>query len=263
MEAIKEIISSFPASFLQGLILNSVLIGLTYLIFWKLLKKRISKWRIQLKEKVDTAQIKRELWNALPTMAVGTTLSCIVIYFSTKGYTQLYTDFSAHSPWLPIVSFFVIFIIDDAWFYWVHRLLHHPKIYRYVHAVHHRSIDVNPFTSLSFHFLEPLLLTLWIIPVVFFIPVYAPILGLVQIWGLLDNIKSHLGYELYPTGFNKSPLRFFTASTFHNLHHSKFNGNYGVHFRFWDRLCGTEFEEYEETFDEVKTRKISSNLISH
>ena len=28
-------------------------------------------------------------------------------------------------------------IIEDAAFYWVHRLLHHPKLYRHCHKVHH------------------------------------------------------------------------------------------------------------------------------
>ena len=48
----------------------------------------------------------------------------------------------------------------------------------------------------------PLLLTLWIVPVAFLVPVYAPVLALVPVWGLLDNLKSYLGYELYPAGFN-------------------------------------------------------------
>jgi sterol desaturase/sphingolipid hydroxylase (fatty acid hydroxylase superfamily) len=39
------------------------------------------------------------------------------------------------------------------------------------------------------------------------------------------------------------------------MHHSKFNGNYGVHFRIWDRLLGTEFKDYEKTFDEIQNRK--------
>ena len=27
--------------------------------------------------------------------------------------------------------------IEDTWHYWVHRLLHHRSIYKYVHKVHH------------------------------------------------------------------------------------------------------------------------------
>lgn len=31
-------------------------------------------------------------------------------------------------------------------------------------------------------------------------PMYVPALGLLQIWGFLDNIKSHLGYEFFQVG---------------------------------------------------------------
>jgi sterol desaturase/sphingolipid hydroxylase (fatty acid hydroxylase superfamily) len=39
------------------------------------------------------------------------------------------------------------------------------------------------------------------------------------------------------------------------MHHSKFDGNYGVHFRFWDKLLGTEFKDYEAQFDKIQARK--------
>lgn len=121
--------------------------------------------------------------------------------------------------------------------------------------MHHESIDVNPFTSLSFHWVEAALLTLWIIPISFILPIYAPILGLLQVWGLFDNIKGHLGYEFFPSNFNKSPLQFMTTSTHHSMYHSKFNSNYGVHFRFWNKLFGTEFKDYESSFDQIQQRK--------
>jgi Delta7-sterol 5-desaturase len=85
-------------------------------------------------------------------------------------------------------------------------------------------------------------------------PIYTPVLGLLALIGLFNNLKSHLGYELYPAWVNRGPLKFLVTSTHHNMHHSKFQGNYGLHFRFWDKLCGTEFKDYEETFEEVRAR---------
>lgn len=255
MEAIKAILMNLPMGLISGLLLNGTIMTLAYFIFWKALKKRLQNWRIQLKERVDAKQIKRELKNAVFTLFIGATFSSIIIYFSTLGYTKIYTNFSDHHPFFAIFGFFILLLIDDAWFYWCHRLLHHPKIFRFVHAEHHKSIDVNPFTSMSFHFLEALLLTLWILPASFILPIYAPVLLLVQIWGLFDNVKAHLGYEFYPAWFHKSWLRFLTSSTHHNMHHSKFTGNYGVHFRIWDRLMGTEFKDYESTYEEIQERK--------
>ena len=255
MEALKQILSNFPQGFIAGLIMNGSLITIAYLLFWKKFKKRFQNWRIQLKERVDTKQIKAELKNSVFTLMVGALFSSIVVYLSSKGFTKIYTNFSDHSPIFGVAGFFILLFIDDTWFYWCHRLLHHPEIFRYVHLEHHKSVDVNPFTSMSFHWIEPFLLSSWIFPVAFFLPTYAPVLAFVQLWGLLDNIKAHLGYEFYSANFNKSWLRFLTSSTHHNMHHSRFKGNYGVHFRIWDKLLGTEFKEYEAEFDKVQERK--------
>lgn len=139
-------------------------------------------------------------------------------------------------------------LLDDTWFYWCHRLLHQRLFYKYVHREHHKSVDVNPFSSFSFHFAEAFLLTSWILVVALTVPIYSPVLFVLQFYGMLDNIKSHLGYEIYPSWFQHWPLRWLTTSTYHNQHHAKFHGNYGVHFRFWDRLMGTEFADYDANF---------------
>ncbi|MFX8727494.1 sterol desaturase family protein, partial [Acinetobacter baumannii] len=85
-------------------------------------------------------------------------------------------------------------------------------------------------------------------PVAFLMPIYIPILGIVQLYGLLNNIKAHLGYEFYPRWWNKTWLRYLTTSTHHNMHHSRFKGNYAVHFTIWDKLMSTEFKNYEQEF---------------
>ncbi|MEO1635637.1 MAG: sterol desaturase family protein [Cyanobacteria bacterium J06631_9] len=208
-----------------------------------------------MKERANAKQIRFELKNAVFVFLVGAFPSSVVYYLSTLGYTKIYLDIADYGMSWSIASFFLIWIVDDAWFYWTHRLLHHPSIYRYVHAVHHHSIDVTPYSSMSFHALEGFLLSAWIFPVSFMFPIYAPALAVMQTVGLVNNIKGHLGYEFYPAWFNRSWLRFFTASSHHNMHHSKFKGNYGLHFRFWDTVCGTEFSDYNETLDHIQTRK--------
>ena len=254
MEALQEILKQAPMALGQGLI-NYVIIGVIYFIIWKLFKKRLQNWRIQLKERVDAAQIKSELINGLFTLLVSTVFVILISNLSTKGYTKIYFDINQHSKFWAYGGFFLFLVIDDTWFYWTHRFLHHPKIFRFVHKVHHNSVDVNPFTSLSFHWIEALALTFWIIPASLVIPMYAPALGILQIWGFLDNVKSHVGYEFFPNWWNKSFGKLMTSSTHHNMHHAKFNGNYGVHFRLWDRLLGTEFKNYEEEYDKIQARK--------
>ena len=262
MDAFLSILKSLPMAYVQGLLGSGVWIVLAYVLVWRVFKPRLQRWRIQLRERADYVQIRSEIKNALLTSIVGTLTSSFILYMSSMGYTKLYFNMADYGPIWSIGGLFVLWLIDDAWFYWVHRTLHHKSIYRFIHRIHHDSIDVTPFTSLSFHMVESFLLTAWFIPAAFIIPIWIPALGVLQLIGLFNNIKSHLGYELYPTWVNKGPLRFLVTSTHHNMHHSKFQGNYGLHFRFWDRLCGTEFEEYSDTFNEIKARSPETVVVA-
>jgi Delta7-sterol 5-desaturase len=255
MDIIKQMLPTISQGLISGIFVNGTIITLVYFIVWKKYKTRLRNWRIQLKERVDNEQIKRELKNSAFTLFVSVCFSSVVFYLNSLGYTKIYTNIDEHSRFFAFGGFFVIMLVDDTWFYWMHRLLHHPKLFRFIHFEHHKSIDVNPFTSMSFHVLETVLLTFWILPFSFVFPLYAPSLIFVQIWGFLDNLKAHVGYEFYPSWWNKSVFRFFTTSTHHNMHHSKFNGNYGVHFRIWDKLLGTEFKDYETEYDKIQLRK--------
>tara|TARA_B110001450_G_C17538428_1_gene447614 strand:+ start:480 stop:671 length:192 start_codon:yes stop_codon:yes gene_type:complete len=43
--------------------------------------------------------------------------------------------------------------------------------------------------------------------------------------------------------------KWINTSVAHNLHHKKFDGNYGFYFLFWDRIMGTLREEYDKTYE--------------
>lgn len=64
-------------------------------------------------------------------------------------------NFSDNPVW-----FFAMFLIVVVWnsghFYFVHRWMHYPKIYPIVHALHHRNINVGPWSGISMHPLEHL-----------------------------------------------------------------------------------------------------------
>jgi sterol desaturase/sphingolipid hydroxylase (fatty acid hydroxylase superfamily) len=83
------------------------------------------------------------------------------------------------------------------------------------------------------------------------VPIYLPMLGVLQGVGLANNLMSHLGYEFLPRWLLRMPLlRWMNTATFHNMHHTSFNGNYGLMFRFWDRMLGTELDNYQQKFTE-------------
>ena len=44
----------------------------------------------------------------------------------------------------------------DFHFYFIHRWLHLPGLYKYVHSLHHRNTDIEPFAGLCMHPIEHL-----------------------------------------------------------------------------------------------------------
>jgi Delta7-sterol 5-desaturase len=241
----------FVQGFLGQTVTYFAVVGLLYFIFWKWGEARFRTARIQAKRRVDGEQIRFEIKNTVFVLLIGSSTAAAVSLLYASGMTRLTMDASSLGWPTIVLTFIGLLIFNDAWFYAWHRLLHHPKLFRRVHSVHHRSVDVNPFSSYSFHWFEGVLLGAWAIPMVMLVPIYLPMLGLLQGIGLANNVISHLGYEFLPRWLLRVPLlRWINTSTFHNLHHTSSKGNYALMFRFWDRMLGTELPHYEATFIE-------------
>jgi sterol desaturase/sphingolipid hydroxylase (fatty acid hydroxylase superfamily) len=76
---------------------------------------------------------------------------------AVRPYTQLYSQISERG-WLYYFALFpVLFFIHDTYFYWIHRLMHHPVLFRWFHLVHHRSTNPSPWAAYAFHPLEAFL----------------------------------------------------------------------------------------------------------
>lgn len=216
-------------------------------LVWRWGRERFRGARIPSPRRVDRAQIRREIAHTLATLVAGIATAGTVLALHAAGETALHD--APTSPWLVLAWVAGGLVWNDLWFYACHRTLHRPWLFRHVHAVHHRSIDVNPFTSYSFHVAEALLLGLWIVPAALWLPMPMAALGALQVIGLANNVMSHLGYEFLPRWLLAVPvLRWTNTATFHNLHHTRSRGNYGLHSRVWDRLFGTELPEYERVF---------------
>jgi sterol desaturase/sphingolipid hydroxylase (fatty acid hydroxylase superfamily) len=225
------------------------IVSALFLIFWKWGEQRLLSYRIQKRDRVNARQISFEVRHSLIALLMGALTATLITLLYSSGQTRLTTDADSIGWLWIVVTTIGLLAFNDAWFYFWHRLFHHPKLFRYVHAVHHKSVDVNPFSSYSFHWVEGAILGAWVVPVVMFVPIYLPSLAFLQVIGMANNLMSHLGYELLPASLLRVPLlRWMNTSTFHNLHHTSLKGNYGLMTRMWDRLLDTEIEHYEATF---------------
>jgi sterol desaturase/sphingolipid hydroxylase (fatty acid hydroxylase superfamily) len=55
-----------------------------------------------------------------------------------------------------VASFFIVPLFRELHFYFAHRFIHVKFLYKYVHALHHRNTDIEPFAGLCMHPIEHL-----------------------------------------------------------------------------------------------------------
>jgi sterol desaturase/sphingolipid hydroxylase (fatty acid hydroxylase superfamily) len=189
------------------------------------------------------------------SLLIFSAFPAIMLLTPLREYTQYYSDISEHSTLWFWAAFPLIFLVHDTYFYWMHRLMHHPKVFKLVHLIHHKSTNPSPWAALAFHPLEAVIEAGIFLVLVMLLPMHPWHLIIFFAVQMLYNVYGHLGWELYPKGFTKHPIgKWINTSVNHNGHHQFFKGNYGLYFLWWDRWCGTLQKEYDERFEEVKGR---------
>jgi len=230
--------------------------GFAFLIFYVLLRRVIADKKIQdrFPARKDYA---REIFFSLLTVSILAFIPALVLGSPEMvRHTKFYMDIDQHSVLYFILAFPLMAIMHDTYFYWMHRLMHHPAVFKIVHLVHHKSTNPSPFAAYAFHPLEAIVEAGIFIVFVFTIPVHLFHLLFFFLFMILYNVYGHLGWELYPKGFSRHWLgKWINTSVNHNQHHQYFKGNYGLYFLFWDRMMGTIRKDYEERFEEVKSKK--------
>ncbi|WP_290838540.1 sterol desaturase family protein [Flavobacterium sp.] len=232
-----------------------VMAGLAFVIFYVLFRERFRRIKIQ-RLFPKSRDYYRELKFSMLTMLIFTAYAVVIFRSPVSGFTQLYEDISEFGIVYFLASVLVAIFVHDTYFYWTHRLMHNPKLFRIFHLVHHKSTNPSPWTAYSFHPLEAIVEGGVIVVIVFLFPIHRYAIGLFMLFMLTFNIYGHLGYELFPRWLVRSRVgRWLNTSTNHNMHHKLFNGNYGLYFRFWDILMGTTHPKYDETLNQIHSAK--------
>lgn len=225
--------------------------GFAYVAVWIVLRSRLLHRRIQ-KSFPKAKHLRREIGYSLLTVLIFASVGVGMHMAQKAGYTLMYSDFHEYGWGYFFFSLAALILLHDAYFYWAHRLMHHPKIFARVHLVHHKSTDPSPWAALAFHPFEAVL-EAGILPMaVMLFPLHVYTLLAFLGFMMFLNVLGHLGFELYPKGFTKSPLTGWNnTATHHNMHHRYFNYNYGLYFNWWDRIMGTNHPKYHETFERI------------
>lgn len=160
-------------------------------------------------------------WTCASGVTVWTAYEVLMFWALANGYAPM-LDWDRHPVWF-VGMFLLIPVWESFYFYWIHRLIHYPFLYRHVHALHHRNITVSPWSGLSMHPVEHIIylgtvLIHWIVAAH---PVH--ILYHLQ-YVTLTAATTHTGY----CGVMKNgDVRLALGTFHHQMHHRYFECNYG------------------------------------
>ncbi len=172
-------------------------------------------------------------------------VNCAASFVLSLALTPLYRRSGLHLGPLPsvavIIAELVLFLlVDDMLFYFSHRLLHTPWLYRHVHSWHHRISAPFALTSAIMHPVEWLLISglVLVVPLALGVHVYVYWACVVlRQWG---NVEYHAGVAGPWSLLSRLPGT--DGVRHHDRHHARVRGNYAASFWFWDRWLGTELD---------------------
>jgi sterol desaturase/sphingolipid hydroxylase (fatty acid hydroxylase superfamily) len=194
--------------------------------------RRFEPHRISLKESMKVPDRER-----LKNIAFISVLSVMAVFGMTYALFPYAFHQQAVSGWRVAYEIVAILLVYDFAYYWLHRLMHHKKLMKYVHAVHH---EVHNPTAMESFYLHPielfsglalLLACTWL-------------LGPVHIYSfaVVFFIHSTLNITVHSGVVSKSwwlfPIDHLTQK--HYIHHAgNYDNNYASLTPFWDMLFGT------------------------
>lgn len=225
--------------------------GVAFLVFYIILKGRIDASKIQ-PAFPGKGDYRREIIYSVITIFIFVLVGLTIYATPLFDHILRYESIEDYGWGYWALSVLMMIFMHDTYFYWTHRAMHHPKLFRYFHKVHHDSINPSPWASYAFHPLEGVVEASIIFPIVLLIPHHTSAVLVFLFFMMTYNVYGHLGWELYPKGFNKTWIgKWVNTSVNHNQHHKHFHGNYGLYFLFWDRWLGTIRPDYDQAFDKA------------
>lgn len=191
--------------------------------------------------------------NMFWTLASGISFATLytVLWFWAAG-----NDLAATTTWAEGPVWFVLwFVLIPIWgsfhFYWVHRMLHWPRLYKLAHALHHRNVNVGPWSGISMHPVEHLIYFSSLL--IHFVVPTSPVHILFHVYTFtLHPVCSHSGFDGLLAGGRK---RVQLGDFFHQLHHKYFECNYGTVEMPWDQWFGTFHDGSDAETTQTRARK--------
>jgi len=232
--------------------------GLVSVVAWAFWQARFHARKLQPRT-AAAADYRRELAASLRTALIFALAGFGMHLAAKAGWLTIHHGFAVRGPIYLALSLAAMVVAHDAYFYWTHRAMHHPRLFRAFHWTHHKSKTPTPWTAYAFDAPEAIV-TVAFVPVwAAMVPMHEGALFAFVTWQIVRNVMGHAGVELSPVSGHPSRLfGWLNTTTHHDLHHQHGRSNYGLYFSWWDRVMGTEHPDYQARVAEVAARSRSA-----
>ena len=161
-------------------------------------------------------------WSVVSGCGVWSLYEAVTLWMYANGHLP-YVDFRTNPVYF-VLLLAAVGLMREVHFYWVHRLIHWKPLYKAAHYLHHKNVNIGPWSGLAMHPIEHLLYFTgvflhWIIPSH---PLHA-MMHLVHAG--LSPAAGHSGFDEVELKAGKTVLP--NHNLFHYLHHRYFECNYG------------------------------------
>ncbi|WP_299799538.1 sterol desaturase family protein [uncultured Ruegeria sp.] len=189
-------------------------------------------------------------WTLVSAVVCLSGWSILYFFLASNGWVPTLNGFSASPVWF-ILFFFVLRFWQSFHFYWVHRLIHIPWLFKNVHHLHHRNVNVGPWSGLAMHPVESFCYFSSIL--IHFVLPSDPLHVIFHMYSLsLGALFSHAGFDKL---FVKDKQAIKAGSFHHQLHHRYFECNYGSEEIPLDRWFGSFHDGTPEATKRIRARK--------
>jgi sterol desaturase/sphingolipid hydroxylase (fatty acid hydroxylase superfamily) len=175
-----------------------------------------------------------------PLIAFNMVIILATVLISGHLISFMFTFSLDFSWWIIGLQFIFIALVDDLWFYYIHRYAHENTwLFRHIHSIHHRVRSTLPLDYIYVHPLEWMMGGLGIplaciIMYCAFGPISAYAFCGFGAFKVFHEINIHSGIKSWI--LERHPLKFIGSSEHHGNHHFKIKGNYASCFKWLDHL---------------------------
>jgi len=249
---IEEYISTLGQVLIFGFLLYFTLTSLSFFYFfiWKK-QKFLPKYQ-------GTFYIIHDIkWSSINILIESLLVSALKMF--QIRYSFVYFKVSDYGYMYLILSILLHVAFDETFTYWIHRIFHTNRtLYRLLHKIHHKSVDVTPFSAFAFHPIDAFGQAFPTFTSCFFFPLHYDVMlffsFITSCWAISihDNVPA-------------MPLKLFLYSTHHTIHHEEGMGkfrNYGKFTSVWDRLAGTYSDPDRINYGWQRNQKVK-NFFDH